>query len=330
MKPGRLATSTIAAGALALLVGGIAGLVAIAVLTAGPEAENAPAAEDRQVIVPTVGKERAPTPSVAPTPTVESGPTLAPTPTVKVESWSTPTAVTAIPIAVTPTPTAVPTVLVESTPLPTATPTATVGPAPTATAFPTSKTSLGSTPKTGATALEIPDKSEKLVLQTDSPSIGDGPTVSGSGQGTVYTWQDGDATRRVVLQDALVVQETAANSLDDVVIVEGARDSIVQRQPRHGQETLPVFRSESGGELMTLPGGVLLALDPDWDQASVDIFLLENDISKDRTSELTFIQNGYFVETEPGFPSLDLANELVARDGVVISSPNWWREVQAK
>ena len=81
---------------------------------------------------------------------------------------------------------------------------------------------------------------------------------------------------------------------------------------------------------MTLPGGVLLALDPDWDQASVDIFLLENDISKDRTSELTFIQNGYFVETEPGFPSLDLANELAAREGVVISSPNWWREVQTK
>ncbi len=93
---------------------------------------------------------------------------------------------------------------------------------------------------------------------------------------------------------------------------------------------MPVFRSESGGELMTLPGGVLLALDPEWDLSRIDSFFLENDISKDRTSELTFIENGFFVETEPGFPSLDLANDLAAKDGVVISSPNWWREAQTK
>ena len=43
-----------------------------------------------------------------------------------------------------------------------------------------------------------------------------------------------------------------------------------------------------------------------------------------------FIENGFVVKTEPGFPSLELANELAARDGVLISSPNWWREVEAK
>ena len=154
--------------------------------------------------------------------------------------------------------------------------------------------------------------------------------VVGAGQGTIYTWEDGDATMRVVLQDDLVVQETAANTMDDVVVVAGVRNSIVHRQPRHGQDALPVFRSESGGELMTLPGGVLLALDPEWDQGRIDRFFSENGISKDNASELNFIQNGFFIETGPGFPSLELANELAAMNGVVISSPNWWREVQPK
>ena len=81
---------------------------------------------------------------------------------------------------------------------------------------------------------------------------------------------------------------------------------------------------------MTLPGGVLLALDPEWDQARIDRFFSENGISKDSSSELNFIQNGFFIETGPGFPSLELANELAAMNGVVISSPNWWRVVQPK
>ena len=81
---------------------------------------------------------------------------------------------------------------------------------------------------------------------------------------------------------------------------------------------------------MTLPGGVLLALDPEWDGDKVKDFFSQNDISSDRTSELEFIENGFLIDTEPGFPSLELANELAAMDGVVLSSPNWWREAQAK
>ncbi len=257
-------------------------------------------------------------------------PAATPTPTVDAGSRTAPTAVPTLPIAITPTSTVVPTVLIESTPLPTATPTATVEPTPTATAFPAPKISPGSTPKTETKALVTPDETEKLVLETGRAATGHGPAGSGAGQGTVYTWQDGDATRRVVLQGGLIVQETASIGSDDVVVVEGVKHSIVRRQAGHGHDSLPVFRSESGGELMTLPGGVLLALDPEWDESRVEIFFLENDISKDRTSELTFIENGFFVETEPGFPSLILANGLADKDGVAISSPNWWREVQTK
>ena len=176
---------------------------------------------------------------------------------------------------------------------------------------------------------ELPDKSQPPAPPTERSTRGAGPeqAASASGQGAAYTWEDGDRTIRVVLQDDLVVQKTAANAPDDVVVVKAGGDSIVQKQAKHGQDSRPVFRSESGGELMTLPGGVLLALDPEWDQARVETFFSQNGISADRTSELGFIENGFLVKTGPGFPSLELANALAGQDRVLVSSPNWWREV---
>ena len=116
---------------------------------------------------------------------------------------------------------------------------------------------------------------------------------------------------------------------EDGVAKKGELDSITRKQsgPGDGQ---PVFRSESGGELMTLPGGIMLALDPEWDQDAVEKFFSRNGISLERTSELDFLDNGFFVETEPGFPSLELANDLAGQEGVIISSPNWAREVDLK
>ena len=177
---------------------------------------------------------------------------------------------------------------------------------------------------------ESPDKSQPLVSPTDRSAERSRSERAASSQGAVYTWEDGNRTLRVVLQTDLVVQETAANISEDVVVARGAKDSIVQRQTKHGQDARPVFRSESGGGLMMLPGGVLLALDPEWDQAKVESFFSLNGILADRTSELGFLENGFLVKTEPGLPSLDLANALAGQDGVMISSPNWWREMETK
>ena len=52
---------------------------------------------------------------------------------------------------------------------------------------------------------------------------------------------------RVLLQNDLVVQKTAANTSEDVMVAEGAEDSVVHKQARHGPDARPVFRSESGG-----------------------------------------------------------------------------------
>ena len=345
MKLRRLAKSSIAIAAVALLGAGVAGLIAIAVLTSEPEIEYTPAAEHQQAPIPTPAVERTPTPTAAPTLAVVPNPTTAITPTVKAESKSAPTVAPIVTIETTPkvttsptvsvetrsAPAALPTVTVEPTSTPTAAPSVTAEPTPTAATVPVLTVNPAATPVfEPAKNAEKPEKPQQLSTPPNRSALEAESQGKGSGQGTVFTWEDGDTTRRVVLQDELVVQETAANTVDDVVVVEGVGDSIVQRQPMHDQDSLPVFRSESGSGLMTLPGGVLLALDPEWDRARVDSFFSENGITKDRTSELDFIENGFLVETEPGFPSLYLANDLAAMDGVIISSPNWWREAQPK
>ena len=178
--------------------------------------------------------------------------------------------------------------------------------------------------------IELPEPLDKARPVERSTQVTRSEAAAAPDQEPVHTWEDGDRTMRVLLQGDLAVQKTAANTPEDVVVSEGAGDSVVRRQARHGPDAHPVFRSESGGGLMTLPGGVLLALDPAWDDAQVGDFFSHNDISTDRTSELGFLRNGFLIETEPGFPSLELANALAGQDGVLISSPNWRTEVEAK
>ena len=60
----------------------------------------------------------------------------------------------------------------------------------------------------------------------------------------------------------------------------------------------------------------------------MDAFFSKNKIKRNRVSPLGFLDNAFFVETEPGFPSLDLANDLAEQDGVDISTPNWGMEVE--
>ena len=182
-------------------------------------------------------------------------------------------------------------------------------------------------PKPELAVMPEPGPKATPVTQMEGPSEWTSSELEGASPGTVYTYQDGDRTLRVVLEPPKRSQETVADAAsEDGVVKKGELDSLTQKQsgPGDGQ---PVFRSESGGELMTLPGGIMLALDPGWDQAAVESFFSQNGISLDRTSELDFLVNGFFVETEPGFPSLELANALADQDGVIISSPNWAREV---
>ena len=138
--------------------------------------------------------------------------------------------------------------------------------------------------------------------------------------GPVYAWHDGDRTLTVRLQSSLIAERKAGASR--------VRSEIVRRdEKRAGTVADPVFRSPSGA-LMTLPGGILLLLDPEWDQTRVDRFFADNAIARGRVSERAFGEHAFFVETEPGFPALNLANALAGQEGVLISSPNWQREAE--
>lgn len=178
----------------------------------------------------------------------------------------------------------------------------------------------------------MPDKAYELddssPQQTSTVSRAD--AYGSSVEEKAYSYKDGDRTIGVTLQDGLVLQQNSSISTNDTVIIKGSAQSIISKGSDGGHGGLPVFRSESGGGLMTLPGGVMLALDPEWDEAQVDSFFSNNGISPEQVSELGFIPNGFLVNTDPGFPSLELANELAEQEGVEISSPNWWTEVEAR
>ena len=189
--------------------------------------------------------------------------------------------------------------------------------------------------------LELPELPDKLQLQdrskpqvspaTSPPAVTRSEAAASQGQEEeVHTWEDGDRTLNVVLQEDLTVQNTADITPGVEVVARGATESIVRKQSGSTQDGLPVFRSQSGGGLMTLPGGILLSLDSEWDQAQIESFFSQNGISMGQVSELEFLPNGFLVKTEPGFPSLNLANSLAAQEGVEISSPNWWTQLEAK
>ena len=144
-----------------------------------------------------------------------------------------------------------------------------------------------------------------------------------SGQGPVYTYEDGDRTVRVRLQPDLEVS-------GDDTIAESSGAHIVPKDGSGTGSGQPVFRSESSGSLMTLPGGILVVLAAEWSETQTRAFFARHAIKQSQVSALDYVTNGFFVETAPGFPSLNLANTLAGQEGVLISSPNWWRERTTK
>ena len=147
----------------------------------------------------------------------------------------------------------------------------------------------------------------------------------GTARGPVYTWDDGGRTRRAYLQEDLIVAADGAIASSGVEVAATPAGRIVRVGAASRADGLPVFSSPSGA-LMTLPGGVLLVFVPQWDRSQTDAFLANHGIAMDRVSPLGEIPNGFVVDTEPGFPSLDLAKSLAGQDGVRLSSPNWWTE----
>ena len=182
----------------------------------------------------------------------------------------------------------------------------------------------------GGTDSGVQVRGESSQPETESGTSGS--TVIS--EGTVFSWNDGDREMWAVLQNDVPEPDSGAASAkgDSDTARSSQSGSKSGSASKNGSDAavLPVFRSESGGGEMTLPGGVILLLDETWDDAAVESFLSANKIEADTLTEIEFLKNAYVVESDPGFPSLDLANSLHGQNGVVASSPNWSRERVAK
>ena len=175
----------------------------------------------------------------------------------------------------------------------------------------------------------VPAASTEIV-DAQAEATPKGTQGQGGSSNTEYAWKDGDRTLTVTLQPDLVVEEDDSGTSKSGASVGASGSNVVKSADGQGQKSeQPVFRSQSGS-LMTLPGGVLLVLDAEWTATEVNAFFASNSIKLDQVSVSDFVENGYFVETDPGYPSLNLANKLASQDGVIISSPNWWTEVTTK
>lgn len=184
---------------------------------------------------------------------------------------------------------------------------------------------------------------ERPVEWVEPDGVGGGSVGSSSALGDVYTWHDGDRTAGARLHlDLVALADGSIVARGDAVGGAGGGE-FGFRAPaaprgvdssdggRSGGDGgfHPVFVSESD-EQMTLPGGVLVALDPEWDAEAVAAFFARNGVGMDRVSGLGWLVNGFFVETGPGFASLDLANALAGQAGVEISTPNWLMEISTR
>ena len=138
----------------------------------------------------------------------------------------------------------------------------------------------------------------------------------GSTEDGVYIWRDGDRIIPVRIETKRAVQGRTGGRSDGAGEDDYRTESIVS--------------VSVGGDTMSLPGGVLVVLNPAWSQSRTDAFFSKNGIAPGSVSRLESMNNTFVVDTAPGLPSLRLANALASQDGVRVASPNWQMEVEAQ
>ena len=148
-----------------------------------------------------------------------------------------------------------------------------------------------------------------------------------------YTYMDGDTERYIVLRQDLVMerynpkQQGSMDKLppDAIIFDDGQRFRVVKKQSWHQEgddDLFPVFSSASG-VIMALPGDVLLVFDSGQSKQEIDAFFINKGIDLTRVSTMEYAEDIFIIKTEPGWPSLDLANALAESKQVIISTPNW-------
>jgi len=179
--------------------------------------------------------------------------------------------------------------------------------------------------------------------------------LSGTGlwanEGIEYHYFDGDKKITIFLQPELLAifnrsqtqSETKARSVDasarllaggsEVHIfkisakgaVDSLRQGVVPGSLKNDGSASPVFSdARSGGMKRALPGGVIVSLNPLWNDKQVASWA--NSLGLEIIQKLNITGNYYALKTAAGIQSLLKANELKARPEVLLALPNWWSE----
>ncbi len=149
-----------------------------------------------------------------------------------------------------------------------------------------------------------------------------------------YKYMDGDTERYIVLRQDLVMerynpkQQDGADKLppNAIILDDGERFRVVKKQSWHQEgddDLFPVFSSFSG-VVMALKGGVFLVFESKLSQQESNTFFAEYGIDLARVSLVDDMDGVFFIDTNPGLSSLELANKLAKAEQVIISVPNWW------
>lgn len=140
------------------------------------------------------------------------------------------------------------------------------------------------------------------------------------------TWDDGlirnrfPAARLWKRLPGMRIFRVGTESPEDVLLSQG----VISAQVR--SRLSPVFQNTPAveGGLRSLPGNVIVYLNPKWGREQVEHWLEQG--GYEAVKRLDVRPNAYILKTEPGIEALKLANRLYESGGVVAAFPDWWLE----
>ncbi|MCM2281835.1 MAG: hypothetical protein NDI61_08305 [Bdellovibrionaceae bacterium] len=166
-------------------------------------------------------------------------------------------------------------------------------------------------------------------------------------QSHMHVWFEGDVRHEAHLQPGLVAEfgpssmrgaSSGLQKLAGTTIVKRSPGATIYRLSPAAMQKMaslptsqsarqsPVFRSSpQGGPLRALPGGVLVTFQGNLDEATARAWSQRHDVEFDRL--LPLAQSTVVVlKSQPGVPSLTLANRVRLLPEVMSATPNWWTE----
>jgi uncharacterized protein YceK len=179
-------------------------------------------------------------------------------------------------------------------------------------------------------------------------------TKSGATLSQSYTWYDGDRAQTVWLNPQLLAEfNPSAQGAQATKAVDAKAKMVTHTQSQRGLRLWqvqtptptavrslsvsypsgrysPVFHSTASntGEMLSLPGNIIVYLNPNWDTTAVNQWITRHQL--ELVKKLAIGTNVFVFKTAPGLEALNKANDLYQSGEVVAAFPDWWKEVATR